>query len=106
MAMNKHNLSLWVADKLHLQQLAVEVAQATQLEAELTRFDKEGPRVTTSFPAGSFVLVEDPPNTHKNKLWEPWYDSKTGAGLRDNAVVHAYLREQGLERLIPKTQRT
>jgi hypothetical protein len=38
--------------------------------------------------------------------WEPWYDNDTGAGIRDNAVLHDYLRAKGWQRLIPLTQRT
>ena len=189
-------LSEWVDEKLNLQQLAVEIAQSTQLTAEHKRFEKEGPRTPTTFPDGSFVLVEDPPSTHKQKLllvhngpyevvghhkdhysirnlitnqvipihlgrlrpfnydrtltvphhiaelddqefrvekilehrgshknktkmmflvkwegydansnsWEPWYDSTTGAGVRDNAMLHQYLRDHNWEKLIPKTQ--
>ncbi len=38
--------------------------------------------------------------------WEPWYDPRTKAGVRDNAVLHDYLRGLGLvEQLIPTTQR-
>jgi len=193
----ERSLSDWVDEKLNLQQLAVEIAQSTQLKAELNRFEKEGPRIHTTFPDGSFVLIDDPPSTHKQKLllvhngpyevvghlkdtyqirnlitnqvtpihlgklrpfnydrtltdphhiaelddqefrvekilehrgshknktkmmflvkwqgydensnsWEPWYDSTTKAGLRDNAVLHQYLRDHGWEKLIPKTQR-
>ena len=36
--------------------------------------------------------------------WEPWYDSTTGAGVRDNAMLHQYLRDHNWEKLIPKTQ--
>jgi len=189
-------LSDWIDEKLHLQQLAVEIAQSTQLKAEQARFEKEGPRTPTTFPTGSFVLIEDLPSTHKQKLllvhdgpyevvghhkdayqvrnlitnqvipihigrlrpfnydlqltiphhiaelddqefrvekilehrgshknktkmmflvkwqgydadsnsWEPWYDPKTGAGVRDNAILHQYLRDHGWEKLIPKTQ--
>ena len=196
-AQSEQPLSQWVSDKLNLQQLAVEIAQSTQLKREQKRFEDEGPRITTTFPTGSFVLVEDPPTTNKPKLlpehkgpfevmghsgdtyevrnlvhngimpvhigrlrpfhydasvtnpyhiamqddqefiverilehrgspndktamrflvkwkdfpedansWEPWYDSRTGAGVRDNAVLHDYLRKLGLERLIPATQR-
>jgi transposase InsO family protein len=190
-------LSEWIADKLNMQQLAVEVARTTQLELESERFEKEGARPPlSSFTAGSYVLVEDPQTTNKPKLnplhdgpfevlgqrgnevqiknlinnkasyvhitrvrpfhydpvvtnplhiatqdqqefivdsilqhrgspsdkthmqflvrwqgygpesdsWEPWYDAATGAGVRDNVTLHAYLRSKALGYLIPKSQ--
>ena len=36
--------------------------------------------------------------------WEPW-KLADGSGVRDNAQLHVYLRNRGLQRLIPKTQR-
>jgi len=36
--------------------------------------------------------------------WEPWYDAATGAGVRDNVTLHAYLRSKALGYLIPKSQ--
>ena len=34
--------------------------------------------------------------------WEPWYDN--GTGLRDNKVLHQYLRDRGWGYIIPKAQ--
>lgn len=34
--------------------------------------------------------------------WEPWYDN--GSGLRDNKVLHQYLRDRGWGFIIPKAQ--
>jgi hypothetical protein len=187
-------LQKWIAEQLMLQQTALEVARETQLEAQTKRFEKIPPVSTTSIPAGSYVLVQDPEGTNKSKLlplhpgpyevlshdkdryevrnlvndgvhavhisrlrpfkydsvktdpyevalqdneefivekilehqgsiqdktkmrflvkwqgfseesnsWEPWYEK--GAGLRDNAVLHDYLRERGWGFAIPKTQ--
>lgn len=194
---DRPQLSKWIADKLNLQQLAVEIAKTTQLELESERFEGEGARPPiTSFAAGTYVLVEDPPTTNKPKLnpildgpfevvgqrgntvqiknlinnhirdihvtrlrpfhydpvvtnplhiatqdqqefvverilqhqgvpkdkqhmrflvrwdgynadsdsWEPWYDAATGAGLRDNAKLHEYLRSKNWGYLIPRSQ--
>ena len=187
-------LQKWIAEQLMLQQTALEVARETQLEAQTKRFEKIPPVSTTSIPAGSYVLVQDPEGTNKSKLlplhpgpyevlshdkdryevrnlvnngvhavhisrlrpfkydsvktdpyevalqdneefivekilehqgsiqdktkmrflvkwqgfseesnsWEPWYEK--GAGLRDNAVLHDYLRERGWGFAIPKSQ--
>ena len=61
-------LPKWVAGKLHPPQLALEVAQSTQLQAKVACFEKERPRIPTMSPTGSFVLLDDPPSIHNRKL--------------------------------------
>jgi hypothetical protein len=39
---------------------------------------------------------------NSSNSWEPWF--KKGAGLRDNAVLHDYLRKRGWGFAIPKGQ--
>jgi hypothetical protein len=61
-------LHRWLAEQLQVQQMALDVARETQLESELSRFDKLPPSLSTSIPTGSYVLLQDPEGTTKSKL--------------------------------------
>lgn len=47
-------------------------------------------------------LVKWKGHDDSSNSWEPWYEK--GAGLRDNAVLHDYLRKRGWGFAIPKGQ--
>ena len=188
------SVTQWVADRILMQDNALNIARETQLETETERFEKIPPKQADTFPSGSYVLVQDPEGTNKPKLlplhpgpyevlghikdryelrnlidngkayahisrlrpfhydpihtspeeiaqqdneefvveqilaheghiedktnmrflvkwqgydkesnsWEPWYHN--GTGVRDNAVLHQYLRERNWGYAIPKAQ--